>query len=525
MRGNFVSKHETPIEDIYELNCQKPLGTGSFGVVVVGRHRDTARLFAIKIVDKACHLTRIEREIKLMSDVDHANIARLFHIYDAPDTVCFVMDLCTGGHLGDLLSYGGKSHLEESRARVLITQLVSAVAHLHSRGICHRDIKLQNILMEHRDYVTAQIKLIDFGFATRFIGLTPLKTRCGTPYTTAPEVYRESYDERCDLWSIGVVSYILLSGYRPFVAVDLPGDLRNAGKAAMVTSILMGRYHFDHATFQKVSQQAINFIQKLLCSDYTKRWTAVETLNSPWINGQIRQSSSRLMMNIQDTSLSTAVSNIRQKANASSLGNTSMVAVAFSRSSNDTNNLRSLFQSFDTGNCGFLTKDAFRHAMQSASPDLSVAEIDLLFNAIDVDGDKQISFTEFLAATMDPREVNLDDLSKAFHLLDSDNKGYLTQADFCRVLAVQDNGPQRMRLLRKSLSSKNIRPSSSHSGVGGNNSDGNDLSKSYATGMGDEDNVEEEPDSLNATMARIKSMIESADEDKDGVISYSGMFV
>jgi hypothetical protein len=88
LRGNFVSKVETPIEDVYELNCQKPLGTGSFGVVVVGRHRDTARMFAIKIVDKACHLTRIEREIKLMSDVDHANIARLFSIYDAPDTVC-----------------------------------------------------------------------------------------------------------------------------------------------------------------------------------------------------------------------------------------------------------------------------------------------------------------------------------------------------------------------------------------------------------------------------------------------------
>lgn len=119
------------------------------------------------------------------------------------------MDLCTGGHLGDLLSYGGKSHLEESRAKILITQLVSAVAHLHSRGICHRDIKLQNILMEHRDYVTAQIKLIDFGFATNYAGLCPLKTRCGTPYTTAPEVYRECYDERCDLWSVGVVSAAL----------------------------------------------------------------------------------------------------------------------------------------------------------------------------------------------------------------------------------------------------------------------------------------------------------------------------
>lgn len=521
LRGNFVSKYETPIEDTYELNCQKPLGTGTFGVVVVGRHRDTARMFAIKIVDKACHPTRIEREIKLMSDVDHANIARLFCIYDAPDTVCFVMDLCTGGHLGDLLSYGGKSHLEESRAKILITQLVSAVAHLHSRGICHRDIKLQNILMEHRDYVTAQIKLIDFGFATHFVGLTPLKTRCGTPYTTAPEVYRESYDERCDLWSVGVVAYILLSGYRPFVAVDLPGDLKNAGKAAMVTSILMGRYHFDHEPFKKVSSQGISFVQKLLSADYTKRWHAVGALNSPWLSGGSSRSNSA-KLTIQDTALSTAVSNLRLKAKTSSLGNTSMVAVAFSRSSTDTNNLRSLFQSFDTENCGFLTSESFRRAMQSVSPDLSVNEIDLLFTAIDVDDDKQISFTEFLAATMDPREVNMDDMSKAFRLLDSDNKGYLTQDDFCRVLAVQSNGPQRMRLIRKTLSQKNIRPSSSHSQIGGGSESD---SKSYATGMGeDEYNLPlDECDQLNATMARIRNMIELADVDKDGVISYSGI--
>lgn len=260
---------------------------------------------------------------------------------------------------------------------------------------------------------------------------------------------------------VSQVSYILLSGYRPFVAVDLPGDLKNAGRAAMVTSILMGRYHFDYAPFQKVSQQGISFIQKLLCADYTKRWSAVETLHSPWLSGISRQSSMKLCSNIQDTALSTAVSNMRRKANTSSLGNTSMVAVAFSQSSNDTNNLRTLFQSFDTENCGFLTKEAFRRAMQSVSPDLSPDEIHLLFEAIDVDDDKQISFTEFLAATMDPREVNMDDLSKAFHLLDSDNKGYLTQEDFCRVLTVSSNGPQRMRLIRKTLSQKNLRPTSS----------------------------------------------------------------
>jgi calcium-dependent protein kinase len=431
------------------------------------------------------------------------------------------MDLCTGGHLGDLLSYGGKSILDESRAKILVTQLVSAVAHLHSRGICHRDIKLQNILMEHRDYVTAQIKLIDFGFATHYVGLCPLKTRCGTPYTTAPEVYRESYDERCDLWSVGVVTYILLSGYRPFVAVDLPGDLKNAGKAAMVTSILMGRYHFDHASFKKVSSQGISFIENMLRPDYTRRWHAVDALNSPWLSNNSRSSAKFNLSSGHDTALSAAVSNIRRKASASSLGTMSMVAVAFSRSQNDATHLRSLFQSFDAENCGFLTKSSFRCAMLSASPDLTAVEADLLFEAIDVDNDQQISFTEFLASTMDPREVKVEDLSKAFHLLDSDHKGYLTQDDFYRVLAVPSNGnSRRMKLLRRSISAKSLRPSSSHgSGCGSD-----DLSKSYATGMGQDDQEMHGPEDeahLNKLMTRIRKMIDSADSDKDGVISYS----
>ena len=317
------------------------------------------------------------------------------------------------------------------------------------------------------------------------------------------------------------MAYILLSGYRPFVAVEFPGELKNAGKAAMVTSILMGRYHFDHPPFKKVSAQGIRFVQNMLCPNYLRRWHAVDALASPWLsNDSLQQNLSTVQL--QNTELSTAVSNIRKKANASSLHNTSMVAIAFSRSQNDATHLRALFQSFDTENCGFLSKDSFRKAMLSVSPDLSNYDVDVLFEAIDVDNDKQISFTEFLAATMDPRDINMDDMSKAFRLLDADDKGYLTQDDFCRVLAVDPNsGSRRMKLLRKNLSQRNIRPSSSHgSGYGSD-----DLSKSYATGMADDDAFgmygPGQEDEYKSMLVKIQSMVESADVDKDGVVSYS----
>ncbi len=347
-----------------------------------------------------------------------------------------MLDLCTGGHLGDLIKRMPQKYLAEDNARVLIRQLVSAVAHMHSRGICHRDIKLQNILLENMDDTHAQLKLIDFGFAARFLGVTPLKTRCGTPYATAPEVYREEYDERCDVWSVGVVTYVLLSGHRPFSSVDLPGDLKNAGRAAMVTNILMARYHFNFPAFQSVSAEGITFVQNMLHGDYTTRWSARDALNSKWLsNSAVKTHFDFNLLKENDTALSLAVSNLKTKHSVSSLGNTSMVAVAFSRPQGHAGELRTLFQSFDAENLGYLSKESFRKAMKSVSPDLSNNDIDQLFVAIDVDNDHQISFTEFLAATMDPREVDMDELSKAFKLLDVDNKGYLTTDDFYRVLA------------------------------------------------------------------------------------------
>lgn len=185
LRGNFVTKYMTPIEDDYTME-EKPLGKGSFGVVVKAYKHSNSRAFAVKFISKVGHLARIEREVKLLTDIDHANIIRLFSVYDSdaqvylhrfliyslavadPDVlqVAFVFDLCTGGVLTELVSRNPKKYLHEDLAKILIRQLVSAVAHIHSRGICHRDIKMQNILLENMDGQHPQIKLIDFGFAT-----------------------------------------------------------------------------------------------------------------------------------------------------------------------------------------------------------------------------------------------------------------------------------------------------------------------------------------------------------------------
>lgn len=422
MRGNLVRTFEEPIENFYYLDVEKQLGKGGCGVVVTGHHKESGTEFAIKVVVKAtAERSRLDREIKLLKDVDHANIVRLFEVYDSPMNVYFVMEICTGGHLGDLLNRQPNSKcLDEEWAKVLIRQLVSAVAHLHSRGICHRDIKLQNILMENLHH-SAQIKLIDFGYGSRFIGALPMRTKCGTPYTTAPEVLRECYDQRCDVWSVGVVAFIVLAGKRPFEILDVPGQLADAGKAVMLTNILMGRYHFNPAHWGKLTPGAQEFTETLLHHDYKTRVQAEEALEHPWLRNKV-VTEIKLNKTVRTTK---AVNNMRRNSKSSALRRTGLIALVFGLAPSKATDIRSLFQSIDVDNSGSLDVHEFTTAINQLAPELSAADVQTLFHTIDIDGNQLISYTEFLAATLDPREIDIEEFSKAFRLLDADGNGFI----------------------------------------------------------------------------------------------------
>jgi calcium-dependent protein kinase len=449
LKGNFIVTYSSPIEDTYDIDPEAVLGKGSFGVVVVGSHRDTGLEYAIKIVNKSTgKSSRIERELKLLKDVDHPNIVRLFAAYDTDDQVGFVMEVCTGGHIG-LIAEMRSEPLSEIRSRSIMEQLLSAVSHMHSRGICHRDIKLQNILLEDTR-PNAQIKLIDFGFGTRFIGALPLKTRCGTLYTTAPEVFRQNYDERCDVWSCGVVCYILLCGERPFVAKNSKN--RQTGKDEIIKNICNSKYTYKHSLWKNVSLNAKKFIDTLLVHDFRNRCYANEALEHAWFDddmiGGTRQransgeahSSSAKSINrmhsfdigeVQQQSVQKALANMRRNSLMSALHQTSMVAIAYSLPQCKLEESRAIFQSFDSNHNGSLSRNEFQEAMiacssvTSASHELTKDDIDKIFDAIDVNKDGSISFTEFLAATLDPRDVDVDTLKTVFDLMDKEKKGIM----------------------------------------------------------------------------------------------------
>jgi serine/threonine protein kinase len=168
--GNLVKELVIPISDVYEIT-KTLLGSGSSAEVVIGTHLKTQRRYAVKIIDitKSEVAWRYEREKNYLRDIDHTNVVRLYEVYTSPVALFFVMELCTGGHLGQIMKKQKEGRLDEITARRYILQITRAIHHCHKNGICHRDIKLQNILLENNTK-DAQIKLVDFGNAARYKG-------------------------------------------------------------------------------------------------------------------------------------------------------------------------------------------------------------------------------------------------------------------------------------------------------------------------------------------------------------------
>jgi len=266
---------EDPIEDVYELG--KEIGRGGFSVVVEATEKKTGKKYAIKCIKKVSvegeDIKLLRREIKIMKRVSHPNILKLYEVFEEEDEFFLVMELVDGKELFDkIVEKGQYSELDASR---IVKQIVSAVDYLHQNGIAHRDLKPENLLSagNAEDEV---VKIADFGFSKNF-GEEKLMTSCGSPGYVAPEVLTcESYDNAVDMWSIGVIIYILLCGYPPFYADNAP---------ALFKKIMDVKYDFEDPSWDEVSDHAKTLIRSLLKKDPNERLTAKQCLDDPWVQG------------------------------------------------------------------------------------------------------------------------------------------------------------------------------------------------------------------------------------------------
>jgi len=260
------------IYDYYTIG--KEIGKGAFSVVREGVSKSTGHKVAIKSIRTKFIKTKLVlREIEIMKRVgDHPNILKLYEVYESKNFLFLVLELVTGGELFDQIVARGE--YSEKDASNIVRQIVSAVAHLHANGIAHRDLKPQNLLCVSP--AGDDIRVADFGLSKMFNNGEFLETCCGSPEYVAPEVLDcKRYDAACDMWSVGVITYVLLTGCFPFW---------NKNNALLYDQIKRGIYKWPDGL--EVSEAARDLVGHLIEKNPERRYTAEQALQHPWVTGQ-----------------------------------------------------------------------------------------------------------------------------------------------------------------------------------------------------------------------------------------------
>ncbi|CAI9101083.1 OLC1v1038329C1 [Oldenlandia corymbosa var. corymbosa] len=266
----------------YELG--KEVGRGHFGHTCFAKGKKGElkdQSLAVKIISKAKMTTAISiedvrREVKILKALSgHRHLVKFYDACEDTNNVYIVMELCEGGELLDrILSRGGR--YTEADAKLIVVQILSVVAFCHLQGVVHRDLKPENFLFTSRSE-DADMKLIDFGLSDFIRPDERLNDIVGSAYYVAPEVLHRSYSLEADIWSIGVITYILLCGSRPFWARTESGIFR---------AVLRADPNIEDIPWPSVSPEAKDFVKRLLNKDYRKRMTAAQALTHPWLRSE-----------------------------------------------------------------------------------------------------------------------------------------------------------------------------------------------------------------------------------------------
>jgi len=270
-----------------EYTIGQNLGAGSFGTVRKAVHKKTNQVRAIKILKKSEQdQEKLMLEVEILSKLSHPNIMQIFEFYDDAINFYIVSELCNGGELFDKISE--KGIFSEVEAAKLIKQILSALAYSHQNNIVHRDLKPENILLDSKGEDSI-IKLIDWGGARYFSKNKKLNKISGTPYYIAPEVLEEKYDEKCDIWSCGVILYILLCGYPPF-----NGD----SDIEIMKTVKKGKFDYPSEEWSSISKEAKDLVTNMLKYDSKTRFSAVECMNHPWFKIADETSKNKISANL-----------------------------------------------------------------------------------------------------------------------------------------------------------------------------------------------------------------------------------
>ncbi|XP_076887805.1 calcium-dependent protein kinase 28-like [Bidens hawaiensis] len=400
----------------------KLLGHGQFGYTYVAIHKSTGDRVAVKKIDKnkmktPAAVEDVKREVKILQALSgHENVVQFHNAYEDSSYVYIVMELCEGGELLDRILGKKDSRYSEKDAAFLVRQMLKVAAECHLHGLVHRDMKPENFLFKSKKD-DSHLKATDFGLSDFIKPGKKFTDIVGSAYYVAPEVLKRKSGPESDVWSIGVITYILLCGRRPFWDKTENGIFKE---------VLRNKPDFKRKPWPTISQSAKDFVKKLLVKDPRSRLTAAQALSHPWVREGGNASEIPLDISV--------LSNMREFVKYSRLKQFALRALASTLDEEELSNLKDQFQATDVDKSGAISLEEMKEALAKDLPwKMKESRVSEILEAIDSNTDGLVDFTEFVAATLHVHQLEEHNSEKwqhlsqaAFEKFDVDKDGYIT---------------------------------------------------------------------------------------------------
>ena len=434
--GMIVDSNKENVKDNYQILSK--IGEGSYGVVWKVRHKKTNLIRAMKkitknLLSKTETVNEIKNEIELLKQLDHPNIVKIFEFFVEYDGYYLITEYLQGGELFDAIKKNG-SFFEPIAANIMY-QIFSAINYCHSINIIHRDLKPENILIDSINQNTGflTIKIIDFGTAKIYEKNKNENKIIGSSYYIAPEVLEKNYNEKCDMWSCGVILYTLLSGKLPFTG-------RKQGE--ILRKILLGKYNMKGDAFDSISYEGKDLVKKCLEKNVQTRISARDALLHPWFNKyQTRQ----FFCQVTEYFLEKTLDNIKKYRPKNKLQELALTYLVHNLPELDEIKLLyKVFNLFNTNGNGKLTKKEVKDALHkymfknSKHKHKIGKQADEIFKIIDNDNNGFIECEEFARAGIDKKILSEPNVLKfSFDFIDKDHSGEITIQELKEVFKIK----------------------------------------------------------------------------------------
>ena len=428
---DLVTQRPGSLDLLYEIG--NLMGEGGFGEVYSCNDRETGAERAVKMIPKnevdEYENDQVRHEFHVLKHLDSPNLLKVYEMFEDETSFYIVSDLYKGGDLFDEIEQGGP--LDEENVAMIMNTLLTCVNYCHKNNLVHRDLKPENILLEEDNCGWDDLKVIDFGLAANGDNSEGRFTEViGSSYYFPPQVLMGSYTSKCDIWSVGVICYILMSGYPPF---------SGACEDDILKAILKGDFTFKDTQFGHISQSAKDFISSLLAYQEEDRPTAEEALQHPWLQ-EIRRES--FVSEKQRRSTKKCLAELKHyHVQPSKLKQAASAIIACSLLTKEEKHLiDERFRSLDCGCHGYLDRDDLKQDFLTVDPHTTDEDIDNIFQQVNISGSGKITYSEFaIAMMMEENMVEERKLKAAFKAFDKGGKGFITAHDIQEMLGLGDD--------------------------------------------------------------------------------------